>query len=290
MNFMSSNPEQITHVSDTALMVAACRALETARPDGFVCDPFAERLAGARGMAIARALPSAEIMYFSIGVRSSFMDDLVLRCISEQRIETVLSVGCGLDARPWRLELPAGLRWIEVDFQDMLDYKAGLMAGERPKCRLESMAADLNDATQRQAAFAAAGPAPGLMITEGLLMYLPANTVEAIATGPMALGGIRHWLMDVTTSAFSRLLTTDTFRSSAAMRDPNHLEGEQILELLARHGWSSLRSYTYMRKSLPFAPERLRRIFGLPEGAPLPAPRLPDDPSGVHLLACSRHM
>jgi len=34
-------PDQIQHVSDTALMVAACRAIETARADGLVRDPFA---------------------------------------------------------------------------------------------------------------------------------------------------------------------------------------------------------------------------------------------------------
>ena len=34
---------QIQHVSDTALMVAACRALETVSEDGLVRDPLAER-------------------------------------------------------------------------------------------------------------------------------------------------------------------------------------------------------------------------------------------------------
>jgi O-methyltransferase involved in polyketide biosynthesis len=36
---------EITHVSDTALMVAACRAHETEMEDAFVRDPFAARLA-----------------------------------------------------------------------------------------------------------------------------------------------------------------------------------------------------------------------------------------------------
>lgn len=37
-----NSPDQIQHVSDTAVMVAACRALETARADGLVRGPFAE--------------------------------------------------------------------------------------------------------------------------------------------------------------------------------------------------------------------------------------------------------
>jgi len=38
-------------------MVAACRALETELPDAFAHDPFAARLAGARGFAILDAVP-----------------------------------------------------------------------------------------------------------------------------------------------------------------------------------------------------------------------------------------
>ncbi len=45
--------KQIGHVSETALMVAAWRAMETGREDGLLRDPYAEQLAGERGMAIA---------------------------------------------------------------------------------------------------------------------------------------------------------------------------------------------------------------------------------------------
>ena len=38
---------------------------------------------------------------------------------------------------------------------------------------------DANDAAQPRNIYMAVGPAPALMITEGLLMYLPAPTVEA---------------------------------------------------------------------------------------------------------------
>ena len=63
-------PEQIQHVSDTALMVAACRAIETARADGLVRDPFAERLAGPRGEAILHSISGWQVMCFGIGVRT----------------------------------------------------------------------------------------------------------------------------------------------------------------------------------------------------------------------------
>src|SRR3954464_2465537 len=108
---------------------------------------------------------------FGIGVRSRFVDELLLEALASNPIATVLSVGCGLDTRPWRLELPPDLRWVEIDFADMLDYKDGLMAPETPRCHRERLTADLNDPAQRRVIYAAARPAPALMITEGLLMY-----------------------------------------------------------------------------------------------------------------------
>lgn len=97
---MSESQGQIAHVSDTALMVAACRALESETPDGFVQDPFAARLAGERGMAMLRSMPSPEMMRFGIGVRSYFLDQLLLNALASAPIKAVLSVGCGLDTRP----------------------------------------------------------------------------------------------------------------------------------------------------------------------------------------------
>ena len=199
MGAMSLSHGEITHVSDTALMVAACRALEFECADGFVHDPFAARLAGERGMAMLRALPQPGMMRFGIGVRSRFMDELLLLALASEPIATVLSVGCGLDTRPWRLELPPDLRWIEVDFADLLDYKEALMSGETPRCRRERITADLNDAAERRTIYAAVGPAPALMITEGLLMYLPASTVEELAAEAWQQSGIAQWMSDITT-------------------------------------------------------------------------------------------
>ena len=70
-------------------------------------------------------------MCFGIGVRTRFLDDLVIETIARENIEVVLSIGSGLDTRPWRLELPSNLQWIEADFPEMLDYKTRAMAKNR---------------------------------------------------------------------------------------------------------------------------------------------------------------
>lgn len=284
---MSSLPppasSSITHVSDTALMVAACRALETEATDGFVRDPFAARLAGERGRAILEQLPSREWMRFGVGVRSRLMDELITEALSDGRIAAVVSVGCGLDSRPWRLALRPELRWIEADFAEMLDYKEAVMAGETPNCRRARLAADVTDVEQRHALYAMSGNEPALLITEGLLMYLPSATVEAMATEAGDGNSITDWLCDVTTSAFANALKLDTSRTVRHVQAQDSLAGEDILATLHRAGWNTASWRSYI-KDAGFARERGQRLMGnrpQPEGPP---PEVMNDPTGVHRL------
>jgi methyltransferase (TIGR00027 family) len=230
-------------------------------------------------------MPHANVLRIGLAIRTRFVDELLLDALATYPIATVLSVGCGLDTRPWRLDLSPDLRWIEVDFADVLDYKDGLMSGERPRCRRERLTVDLNDAAQRRAMYKAAGSSCALMITEGLLLYLPAATVDALAAEVSIHSGVAHWISDVTTSAFTKALGggTDTMQPIQHVRASDAMNGEQILEVLERHGWTTsvLRSYV---RDVGFVMERLRRTMG---GAPPPAPVpfLPDEPTGVHRFA-----
>ena len=78
-----------------------------------------------------------------------------------------------------------------------------------PRCRRERLTADLNDPAQRRALYAAVGPEPALIITEGLLMYLPATTVDAMAAESSRQSGIAHWMSDITSTTFARAITLD---------------------------------------------------------------------------------
>jgi len=283
MDQVSSINGQITHVSDTALMVAACRALETELPDAFARDPFAARLAGERGFAILNAVPYSMILRFGMAIRTRFLDQLLAEVLAGEAIPTVLSVGCGLDTRPWRLDLPADLRWIEVDFPDVLDYKYGLLADEKARCHVERLSVDLNDRVQRQTMYDDAGRGRALMITEGVLMYLPAATVEALATEVGEQSGVAHWISDITTSAFSTALAGGQERDHLGqVQARDALAGEQILDVLRTRGWTTAEMRSYIRDT-GFTEERVQRMFGDRPAAPPPFAQ--DDPTGVHQFA-----
>jgi methyltransferase (TIGR00027 family) len=282
---MSSEQHRLSHVSDTALMTAACRALETDRPDGWIRDPLAARVAGDRGLAIARHLPVLEVMSFGVGMRTRILDELLPQAIVEHGISTVLSLGAGLDTRPWRLDLPGSLRWVEVDLQPILDYKAEKLAGVTPRCRLEQRVADLNDTGQRRDLFRALGDGKALMITEGLLMYLPATTIHGLAIDARQSPTVRFWALDAATRVLSQAIRVGgTMRDVDALRDPDHLEGEEILHAVEKNGWSAIESRTYPVWAAKLMPPGRMASFD-PEKMPPPPP--PDDRSGVHLFGAA---
>lgn len=190
-------PSPIRNVSDTALWVATWRAMESERPDALFHDPYARRLGGARGEAIAERMGGRRANW-PIVVRTVQVDEIVLRCVREG-VRTVLDLAAGLDTRPFRLELPADLHWLHVDLPDMVEYFRTHMAGETPRCQLEFVAADLREAEAKRALFerVATLPKPLLVITEGLLLYLEADQVQSLSRDLHDIAGADLWLSDL---------------------------------------------------------------------------------------------
>src|SRR2546422_10610586 len=143
----------ITSVSDTAHWVALYRAIESERPDALFRDPYARRLAGERGEQALRHMGGGAAWAWPMVVRTVVMDELLLRLIRDQGADTVLNLAAGLDARPWRLDLPPSLHWIEADLPEMIAFKRESLAGERPRCALEQLELDAADPDARRALF-----------------------------------------------------------------------------------------------------------------------------------------
>lgn len=188
----------VSHVSDTARWVAVYRARETERPDALFRDPFAARLAGERGQAIAAATPRAAVTGWSAITRTKLIDDLVLDCIA-QGCDRVLNLAAGFDTRPYRLALPRGLTWVEADLPALIDEKERLLADEKPACTLIREPIDLADSAARAGFLKRAlqGAAKALVITEGLVVYMDDATVQALARDLAAERAIQWWALDL---------------------------------------------------------------------------------------------
>jgi methyltransferase (TIGR00027 family) len=233
---------KIENISDTARWVALYRALESERPDARFRDPFARRLAGERGEAIARAMPSFRSGLWPMVVRTCVFDELILRCVAAEGCETVVNLAAGLDARPFRLPLPPATRWFDVDLPDILAYKRGVLAGERPVCRYEAAAIDLRDAAQRRALFQRIGAESrkALVVTEGLLVYLPAADVASLAADLHAQPAFRRWLIDIVSPKLLGMLRRRWGRTLDAGGAELQFAPAQGTAFFEPHGWREI--------------------------------------------------
>lgn len=234
-----ANP--IQDVSETALMVAIWRARESERPDPLYRDPFAFKLAGERGREIVDQLPRgrAALSYWMMAIRTRVVDDLIREAIANG-VDTVVNLGAGLDTRPYRLDLPQQLRWIEVDYPKILDLKSARLSDEKPVCALQRISCDLSDTPSRQALLLEiAKSAPkALVLTEGVIPYLTDKEVGALAEELKGHSCFRYWIADYIAPFVRRYRLKHTTRlrmQNAAFRfDPKDYFG-----FFLAHGWRS---------------------------------------------------
>lgn len=230
---------KIENVSDTARWVALYRALESERPDAHFRDPHARRLAGERGEQIARTLPGFQSGLWPMVVRTCVFDELILRAIERDGVDTVVNLAAGLDARPWRMKLPAALAWIDVDLPAILADKTNALAGEKPACDVEAVAADLTEASARRALFARIGQSSrrALVLSEGLLAYLADDEVTALARDLHAVSTFRWWLIDLVSPKLLAMLNKRWGASLEAARAPLRFAPPEGTRFFEPAGW-----------------------------------------------------
>src|SRR6202140_1542795 len=235
---MSEPAMVVRNISDTARWAAVFRANETQRPDALFRDPYAARLAGTLGIDIANTLPEGNSYAWAWVARTYLFDQFILREI-EQGADMVMNLAAGLDARPYRMQLPAKLQWVEIDLPEILAYKEGILAGEKPTSRLERIRLDLSDVDARKPGFAElAGRAKKILVlTEGLLIYLEASQVIALATEFAGHPQFQRWILDIHWPGLLRMMQRTTGKQLSQVGAPfkfGPAEGPQFLE---PYGW-----------------------------------------------------
>lgn len=273
-------------VSDTALWVAHYRAEESDRPDAAFRDPFARRLAGERGRQIAAHM-GIDAFSWTLVARTHLID----RVVEEQAargVDLVLNLAAGLDTRPYRLTLPAALRWVEADLPGMIEYKEGLLRGETPVCRLERVAVDLADAAARRALFEtlARGAGKTLVITEGLLIYLEPALVSSLAED-LRDAGFSRWVLELSSPGILRRTRPIVGAKLDAARAPFKFGPAEGPGYFAPRGWNTLEVRSLIKAARKIG--RLSPLMWLISWLPESSGKQGDTPwSGVCLFENAR--
>jgi len=238
--------------------VAAFRAHETERAEPLFRDPFARRLAGERGERIARELPGRSGRDWALPIRTYLFDAFLSEELT-RGTDLVLNLAAGLDARPYRMELPPTLRWVEVDLPEILEYKEGILAGETPCCELRRVRLDLADETARRRLFADIGREAKrvLILTEGLLIYLTPDQVAGLARDLVGPASFRRWVLDLSSPGLKKQLDREVGTRLIEARAPFQFAPAEGPGFFAPCGWRALD----IRSMLQWAAKKRRLSF-----------------------------
>ncbi|BCJ63942.1 class I SAM-dependent methyltransferase [Polymorphospora rubra] len=250
-------------IQATALVAAACRAEEARQPTPRLTDPYADLFLDALDAA-GRALLAAgrdEVVH-----RTTIIDGLLLDEVRRHPGATVVNLGAGLCTRPYRLDLSGCREYVEVDAPEILARKAAVLDGATPSCPVRRVPGDIRGLP----ALAVAGPT--VLVTEGLLVYLPPTDLDALATALAGLPAVTGWLADVVSADSARAMAAVAGRAQAGLT----LHGLESMDTVERTGWV-VADYRLLPVRRPAA-----RPTGRPVGPPVPASRRVLD--GVVLL------
>ena len=212
---MDPTNSSVRNISDTARWVAYFRARETQRPDALFRDPFAERLAGERGFQIANTLAQGNKHEWAWVARTYLFDQFISREIQEGT-DFVVNLAAGLDARPYRMDLPSTLQWVEVDFPEIVSYKEEILGNEKPKCGLERISLDLSDVPGRRALFEQLNRRAKkiTVVSEGLLIYFSAEEVASLSRDLTLGDHFQSWIIDLASPGQLKLMQRSTGKTA----------------------------------------------------------------------------
>jgi len=248
---MNDDAPLIRNISDTALWVAYYRAVESDRPDRVFDDPFARRLAGQRGKEIVGSSQFLKRTAWPFIARTWLIDRLVYQHV-QAGFDTIVNLAAGLDSRPYRLNLPASLQWIEVDLPDILRYKEEILRHEEPRCQFERIPLDLSQRNERRDLFRqlANRSRKALVITEGLLIYLAQEEVIQLTKDLHEHPNFQRWVMDLSSPGVLKLMQRQMGKTLDRAKAPFKFAPEEGPQFFEQYQWKLLEVHSMFKTAV----------------------------------------
>ena len=179
---MTNDKIQFTKEKETMLMTLSGRAIQSQWKNPILRDPWAEEAMRHIDYDLSKQLTGVASwsMWKDIGptiiaTRAATFDLLTTRFLADHPDATVLHVGCGMDSRIFRIDPPAGVQWFDVDYPDVIALRHQLFPERNAAYHMIGAQLDdlrwMDDVRRDK---------PGLLIAEGVLMYLSEAEVKAL--------------------------------------------------------------------------------------------------------------
>jgi O-methyltransferase involved in polyketide biosynthesis len=112
----------------------------------------------------------------AVGVagRAKFIDDWATESLRNNPTVTVVHMGCGMDSRVFRLDPPPTVEWFDVDYPEVIALRRQIYP---ERAHYHTIGSSVTDFAWLDTI---PGDRPGLVIAEGLVMYLPREEGEEL--------------------------------------------------------------------------------------------------------------
>ena len=270
---MAESSSVVRNISDTALWAAYFRAEETKRPDALFRDPYAERLEDGKGAEIARTIPEGQSHAWAWVTRTYLFDQFIRKEV-EAGADLIVNCAAGLDARPYRMEWPANLQWVELDLPEILAYKEARLATETPRCALQRIPLDLSNASERRRVFESIARLGerAVILTEGLLIYLTPEDAASFARDLADVPPFQRWIFDIHSPRLLRMMQKNVGKALDKAGVPFRFGPPEGPGFFGPHGWDTIQAQSTLRVAARFGrpPFVLRMLAKLPETTATP--------------------
>src|SRR5262249_45229250 len=178
--------------------------------------------------------------------------------------DMVINLAAGLDARPYRMNLPGSLQWIEVDLPEILAHKEDVLRNEKPVCQLERVRLDLFYVRGPRELFSEVGRQANrvLVISEGLLVYLDEKEVTSLGQDLAVAPSFQQWVVDLASPALLKMLAKKMGAPLDQAGAPLKFAPREGPDFFASSGWKAveIRSVMHTAAKLNRLPFFLRLI------------------------------
>ncbi|WP_158998866.1 class I SAM-dependent methyltransferase [Pigmentibacter ruber] len=250
--------EIINHVSDTAYLIAFYRMLEAKKKNSIVKDLLSFLLINDRAERICKKIKNKNHFDWLVPLRTNSIDFLISKYIKERNIDTVINLGAGLDTRAYRLDGLEKIKWFDIDFSNVIEYKSNLLKNVLPKCILQYIKLDLSLREERKKILSEICTQANnvLVLSEGLILYLKEIEVLFLSEDLLKHKNINYWIQDYYSKdyfKFSLISSKRSFKNS-----PFQFFPKNIFEFYAEIGWknneiiSCINEGKKLKKSSPF--------------------------------------
>ncbi len=160
----------LTKEKETLLGTLYARALESRSPNPIMRDEMAEDVV----RRIDYDFDRLKVDTLSIAIRARQFDLWTVEYLLEHPDAIVLHLGCGLDSRVFRVNPPPSVRWVDVDFPEVIELRRRLYPDRAGYEMVGSSLADLQWVDQLP------GDRPAWIVAEGVTMYLTADIMHPL--------------------------------------------------------------------------------------------------------------